>query len=282
MYLDVYPSPPEHPTMTEQMVRGAEYVLAQYLPRHYTNVPANARLLRETPYVTLRRRIYLNDNYVAYRILRRYFPDVASEIRACLYFQWNYHRDTKYSLILGDFISPIFPIMGTQEQVLGTVTVDGVTYEVRRVNYTAWIYDYEDYADLCAISGLYEWRIGNVYKAHYFLRKLKAMWDGIGLKDRVYDVNGFYSTYKNALALLLAERLGDYNFASTLRLRCLQMQDIWDRLKKYYDAGQLTTYNTTGFITNYLKDLSPENPSIPTNVETTCFVCYALTPYVLW
>lgn len=281
MYLDVYPEPPAKPTMTEQLVRGAEYVLAQYLPRSYTNVPANAKLLRETPYST-RRRIYLNDNYVAYRILRRYFPDVASEIKSCLYFQWTYHRDTKYSLILGEFLSPIFPIMGTEEVSRGTVTVDGIVYNVYEVRYTAWIYDYEDYADLCAISGLYEWRIGNVYKAQYFLRKLKTMWDGVGLKDRVYETYGFYSTYKNALALLLAERLGDYNFASTLRLACLKNQDIWGRLKKYYQSGQLEVYNTTGFITNYLPDLSPENPSIPTNVETTCFVCYALTPYVLW
>lgn len=274
---EIYPSPPAKPTISEQAIRGTEYVLAQYLPRIYATVPADARLCREHPYTAVARTIYLNDNYTVYRTLRRFFPDTAHAIKRCLYADYVYHRDPKYSLVLGDIYSPTFPIMGTTTVDVKTVTVDGVTYAVRRVDYAGWIYDFELYADLCALAGIYEVRVGRPKIALRFLKKLKGMWDGTGLKDEVYEREKYYSTYKCALACILAEHLGDWDFAETLVTAIIKNQDIWDRLKDVSEP-----YNTTGFITDYLPDLSPRTPDVPTNVETTTFCVMAIAPYILF
>jgi len=274
---EIYPTPPKRPTVSEQAIRSAEYVLAQYLPQTYVTVPADARLCREHPYTAVARSIYLNDNYVAYRVMRRFFPDVAHAIKKCLYDAYTYHRDPKYSIFLGDVYSPTFPIMGTVTTDVKTVTVDAEVYTVRRVDYAGWIYDFELYADLCALAGIYEVRVGRPKIALRFLKKLKGMWEGKGLADMVFEREGHYSTYKCALAGILAEHLGDWEFAETMITAILKNQDIWDRLK-----GISSPYNTQGFITDYLPDLKPRTPSVPTNVETTTFCVMAIAPYVLF
>ena len=103
------------------------------------------------------------------------------------------------------------------------------------------------------------------------------MWDGKGLKDEVFEKDKYYSTYKCALACILAEHLADWEFAETLITAIIKNQDIWDRLK-----GISSPYNTTGFITDYLPDLSPRTPAVPTNVETTTFCVMAIAPYILF
>ena len=84
-----------------------------------------------------------------------------------------------------------------------------------------------------------------------------ALWDGVGFNDRATQALSRYSTYKLALALLAAGKLGRPLPMRRAILRRLAAQ-------QHADGGFITDYDAAG------------RPVGLANVETTCLVILAM------
>jgi hypothetical protein len=138
------------------------------------------------------------------------------------------------------------------------VTVDKVDgREIRTEKLLARIEErWESYADLLLLSAVAR-AAEEPVAARRDLDRALAMWDGKGLLDPAVTAHGIYATYKLALLLVAAQRLGaelPMRGAVLARLRELQSPH-------------------GGWITDYLPDGSPRGLA---NVETTCLVLLAL------
>jgi len=67
--------------------------------------------------------------------------------------------------------------------------------------------DYSGYANLVAIKAIHHASLGEKSKALEELRKLDKMFDGAGFRDKAF--NGYYETYKLALAVIAHRLVGD-------------------------------------------------------------------------
>jgi hypothetical protein len=91
--------------------------------------------------------------------------------------------------------------------------------------------------------------------------KAIALWDGKGLRDRVFGVTGLYATYKLGLLLMAAKKLD----------RMLDFHDdVVERLLSLQDKSG-------GWITDYKPDGTPVGLA---NVETTCLALLAMKTLV--
>jgi len=100
--------------------------------------------------------------------------------------------------------------------------------------------DFEKYADLLCYASLVEWRRQNYSGADYYYEKVKAMWDGNGFRDIVFNKTGYYATYKLGLFYFLNKmtRNGSFVFERQLIERVWQCQDSNGGFKTdYYGNG---------------------------------------------
>jgi hypothetical protein len=115
---------------------------------------------------------------------------------------------------------------------------------------------WEDYADLLLLASISLSKT-DAGMAKRRLNQALAMWDGMGLKDRVTTKTGKYAVYKLALAVIAAHRLNQH--ATT-------MSAIAERLRKQQaESG--------GWITDYASDGRPVGLA---NVETTSLAVLAI------
>jgi hypothetical protein len=116
--------------------------------------------------------------------------------------------------------------------------------------------DWHEYADLLCIAAINAAKRGKWTDAQRLVAKVAAMWDGMGIVDKVTQRLNRYATYKLALLLWAArEAKVVLPFASELERRLWQMQ---------HDNGGITTdYDRKG------------NPVGTQNAETTAFILSA-------
>jgi hypothetical protein len=116
--------------------------------------------------------------------------------------------------------------------------------------------DWHEYADLLCIAAINAAKRGKRTDAQRLVAKVAAMWDGMGIVDKVTQRLNRYATYKLALLLWAArEAKVVLPFASELERRLWQMQ---------HDNGGITTdYDRKG------------NPVGTQNAETTAFILSA-------
>jgi hypothetical protein len=124
--------------------------------------------------------------------------------------------------------------------------------------------DFEQYADLLCYASLVEWRKENYSGADYYYEEVKAMWDGNGFRDAVFDKTGYYATYKLGLFYFLNKmtRNGSFVFERQLIERVWQCQD--------FNGGFKTDYYGNGSF-----------PVCQTNTETTSIILLSGIPYSL-
>lgn len=198
-------------------------------------------------------RVYwlFHDNYLAAHALERARPDLARRIRETLA-AWKETHSGKIEIIHREAESPLpfrIPDLVTLDGKDGrTIRTERLTDREQR----GW----EDYADLLCLAALGRER-SDPKAAREHLERALGLWDGKGFADRVVKVQGIYATYKLALGLLAAARLGR---------ELPQAHEILERLRALQASSG-------GWITDYAPDGAPHGLA---NVETTCLVLLAL------
>src|SRR5262249_30417531 len=109
---------------------------------------------------------------------------------------------------------------------------------------------WKEYADLLFMAAIAHCGT-NCAAGRQCFQEALAMWDGRGFNDRASQHQRIYTTYKLALAVLAAKRVGE---------ALPQRKEIIEQLKKLQatSGGWVTDYNREG------------RPTGLANVETTC------------
>ena len=69
--------------------------------------------------------------------------------------------------------------------------------------------DWAEYADLALYGALDAWNEGDSALARDRYHMALALFDGVGFSDKAYQADGLYATYKLALALYVAQVIGE-------------------------------------------------------------------------
>jgi hypothetical protein len=191
-----------------------------------------------------------HDNYLAARALAWSEPELARRIEAAIGRQ-GVRESGKIEIVHGEARDPLpFRV----PELVTVAKEDG--REIRTERLLARVEErWEAYADLLLLAALAR-APAEPEAARRDLDRALAKWDGKGLQDPAVAALGVYSSYKLALLLLAAERLGaelPMRAAVLARLRELQSPQ-------------------GGWITDYLSDGRPRGLA---NVETTCLVLLA-------
>jgi len=191
-----------------------------------------------------------HDNYLAAHALDDTRPDLSQRIRAAL-FQFGVTNSGKIEIV---FDEAPHPLPFRAYRLTDVAAVDGKIIRTEVVT-TNIMEGWEEYADLLLLASLAHARRSPAEARRDFDRAT-AKWDGHGFQDPAARKHEVYSTYKLALYLIAADRLGlQPPLASKVlaQLRALQAAD----------GGWRTDYSTTV-------------PKGLTNVETTCLALRAL------
>ncbi len=191
-----------------------------------------------------------HDNYLAAHILDEAKPELSRQIRAALA-KFGVTNSGKIEIVFNEALQPL-PFR--TYQLTNVVIVDGKTIRTEAVT-TNLLKGWEQYADLLLLASIAQARAERDEARRNFERAA-SLWDGHGFKDRAASAMGIYSTYKLALYLIAADRLGvkPANGPAVLsRLLAMQAPE-------------------GGWITDYKED----RPLGLANVETTCLAILAI------
>ncbi len=192
-----------------------------------------------------------HDNFLAARLLEKERPELARKIDQAIE-KWGVKRSGKIEILFqNDATAPPFHHHELLE--VGRVGNRQIKTEqvTDRLN-EGW----GEYADLRFLATI------SLASRNLELAKLQfeagmKMWDGKGFADKVQALSGLYATYKLALALLAAKRIGSM---------AKELEPILARLQPLQNEHG-------GWITDYDASLKPRGLS---NVETTCLALMAV------
>lgn len=190
-----------------------------------------------------------HDNYLAAKVLQSSHPTVAARIKKAMR-SYNVQASGKIEILFGEAKEPL-PFRHhklTEVRRIGDKVIK--TEIVTEQAMAGW----EEYADLLLMASIV---LDDKAQAQRHLQQALVMWDGMGFKDRVVEKHDRYATYKLALALLAAEKLGKRSPAHEAILERLLAQQA-------KDGGWITDYDLKG------------QPVGLTNVETTSLAVLAL------
>lgn len=234
---------------------------ANYLKNNFNET---YQLIHESPDDMELSRTYwiVKDNWLASYALEPYYPELAGKLRASIekhgYSPLNHYIE----VLMGVKGSPpIFKIRVRiiEEKYQGEPPE--LVYRLKteeRINET-WN-DLKDYCDLVLYQALYSAYSGDLGKAEEYFNMALSLWDGKGFRDKAYNEDRYYSTYKLALFHYVARVLGkEYPFKDRLLYTIFKLQAP--------NGGFYTHYDNNG-------DIQPHGF---TNTETTSYVLLALT-----
>ncbi len=210
-----------------------------------------------------------HDNVLASYVLQNWNRTVADNITETVYrLTKDYDLsansmgipiDCRAEILLGYNVDFFF---NQTEGFILNLSFSGSVLKTERANNNV-LEDFEDYADLLCYAVLVEWRKENYSGANHYYEKAKAMWDGKGFRDKVFDEKGYYATYKLGL-FYLANRILSKDF---------------DFKKELVDRVGQCQLSSGGFITDYFGNGSfPANSK--TNTETTSIILLADFPAI--
>jgi hypothetical protein len=98
---------------------------------------------------------------------------------------------------------------GPLYEFITNVTVNNITYTIiyEKLNYSAPIYDWYNYADLLVYHALDKLLSGSRTEAEDSFINLTKIRDGYGFRDKQANKTGIYDVYKNALFIYLYKAL---------------------------------------------------------------------------
>lgn len=217
-----------------------------YLESEYD---AEIGLIRESPITAPDRYWLATDNQLAVYALDALDSPLAATLTEIL----ARYPDRSHGLIEALVGEPVEwpPRVETQRQV------DGQIWHEDRLS-GAHYGDWAEYADLALYGALIAYHQGDADEASARYQLALCMFDGVGFADKAYtspDGHGLYATYKLALALYVADAIGEP----------LDMTLLDALLSKRTPSGGFTTlYNNAGA------------PQGDTNTETTSYALLAL------
>ncbi len=144
-----------------------------------------------------------NDNVLAARALSVLGSPLASKVLATLDNRYSGGWNGKIDILLGRDIPSEF--YRPENIVVGEV--DGYTIVYERMNTSATINDWYEYADLVVYRGLDRLLEGSITEAEQAFLNLTKMWDGYGFRDYFVEKHGVYQVYKCALFIYLYRAL---------------------------------------------------------------------------
>lgn len=192
-----------------------------------------------------------HDNYLAAQLLERPRPDLARRIRAAMA-RYGVSQSGKIELLFGE---PQAGLPFRTHVLTNVAQVGAKLIRTERVG-DRLLPDWEQYADLLWLAAIARAKHAPDQARQHFQAAL-ALWDGQGFCDRITRHNGLYATYKLALGLTAAQRLGQ-----PLPMR----EAVLERLSRLQSPAG-------GWITDYTAAGQPRGLA---NVETTCLVLLAL------
>ena len=192
-----------------------------------------------------------HDNYLAAKALRPADPAPADRIAASVA-GFGVRESGKIEILFGEAARPL-PFRHHRLDEVRRVGEKVVKTEaVTDRPFAGW----EEYADLLLLAAVAQAQPDRPAARQSFAAA-EAMWDGVGLADRVTAATGLYATYKLALALLAARAVeAAFPAGPAVRDRLLAMQAA--------DGGWVTDYDRS------------RKPAGVANVETTSLAVLAL------
>lgn len=203
-----------------------------------------------------------HDNYLAAKILNRSHPETAAGIRAAIA-SFGVERSGKIE-ILFDEAPNALPF---KHYELTDVKQVGSKLIRTEITQPGEMKGWEEYADLRFLAAIARAK-SDPARAAEDADAAWAMWDGVGFRDLVVEVHHRYATYKLALGLIAASRLGRIpkEWALTRAGAPPAYAQALDRMLAQRNAQG-------GWITDYKPDGTPVGLA---NVETTSMAVLAL------
>jgi hypothetical protein len=190
-----------------------------------------------------------HDNYLASKVLADSNADLANKIRGSIR-RFGIDHSGKIEILFDEAKRPL-PF---RQYELTDVRRIGEKVVKSEVVKDAALQGWEDYADLLFMAAIAQ---TDRDEARRHFDQGLAMWDATGFGDRAAKNDHQYSTYKLALSLIAAARLGvTPKPQTTIIERLLALQGK--------DGGWITDYDKTG------------KPVGVANVETTCLAILGL------
>lgn len=191
-----------------------------------------------------------HDNYLAAKVLEKSHPKVSSTIMETIQHEELGQSDGKTEMLFGES-KTILPFRQYDLSVVRKVGDKTIRTEVATERLMK---DWERYVDLLFLAAIAK---GKYPAAKQHWDEAMKKWDGQGFADPATTSQKSYSTYKLALAVISACRLGcDAELPQVLIDRLTSLQA---------DSG--------GWITNYESNGTPQGFA---NVETSCLAIIAL------
>jgi hypothetical protein len=217
--------------------------------------------------------IYIaNDNVLAARALAILGDhSLASKILTKLNNEYGGGWNGKIDVLLGKDIPDKF--YGPLYEFITNITVNNITYTIiyEKLNYSAPIHDWYNYADLLVYHALDELLSGSRTEAENSFLNLTKMWNGYGFRDIAFK--GEYQVYKCALFIYLYRAL-EYAGSDIIKGykgvydKCLE---IIAKAQDPVKGGIYTSYKVVDGKITILKDNAHDM-----NTETTSIVVLAL------
>lgn len=196
-----------------------------------------------------------HDNYLAAKVLSRSNPELSNQILTAIK-RYGVRKSGKVEILFGEAERPLpfrsFQLVDVKRQQGKLIRTERVTE--RRMS--GW----KAYADLLFFAAIAE---RDLALANQHFTTGIAMWDGKGISDAATRAHGIYPTYKLALAILAAQRLGPKASKQIPDALVTQLKAM--QVKQGNDAG--------GWITDYKRNGKPIGKA---NVETSCLAIMAL------
>ena len=234
-------------------------------------------LCREAPRVAPNVYWVASDNLLAYKALEPYDSKLASTIRSRLVniaktYSLPVSADgvplsLRYDVVIRDYETLDMP-----PRDITHITLENSSYLLRYdiANGTGRFEDWREYADLLLLVALSNHNRGDHANALGDFTLAANMWDGIGLRDKAYQLAygegqargtpNAYATYKLGLLLYVSGKLG---------IRLSFEQDVVERI-------WLMQNQTNGGIFTHISPDGTRGDS-DTNTETTAFVILGMT-----
>lgn len=220
-------------------------------------------LVREAPNVAPNLFWLYTDNYLAQQALRDLEPHTATAIRSAMQ-KYKFEPLERYHVLEGKCVAQRLFELGHVSRDIAVSGDKRIRTDV--VDPSIDMTDWQEYADRLLEAAINAFNCGDKTRAQELFKKAQAMFDGVGIADKVHSVDGNYETYKLALYLIAARRMGiDLPNKQVLVNLILGLQDKDPSSNRY--GGIRTHYSA---------------PSIPvqgcdTNAETTALCILALS-----
>jgi hypothetical protein len=246
---------------TQVSIGAATKNMANYLVAGFDS---NLGLIRESPNANPNLYWIYSDNYLASLALKSKQSKLSKNLAQSIAVYndiIDFTRSPKWYVLSGQTIPEAVIVMQTLNQA--ERLIQGKRMICEGANPTAEPNILKNYADLLLLASINAKNDGETAKARNLFSQVRDMYDGVGFNDAAYQKQGYYATYKLALYLIAAKKVGINTYTNDIKKRILSLQENVPSSNGY--GGIYTDYDSSGKISDS-----------DTNTETTSLALMAL------